>query len=200
MTTRKLQFVEEGPKLRVKSYKLSKTLRWCERLINCIKFQCTWYCSTSVICWELTGSADSAPPLPDWAQKLQPNNLTLTLLPLNYCGNLGGVVIHVHLCGNIGTTSSAGIASHLRRYSSVTCTGQLGHFWNWSWQTTDMWKTTHSAEGPTLQCNWPCQSRPPVLRPQFYGQWDGFSGLSRQVLLYCITSLLSRRKWSHRSH
>ncbi len=36
MTTRKLQFAEEGPTLRVESYELSKTLRWCERVINSI--------------------------------------------------------------------------------------------------------------------------------------------------------------------
>ncbi len=36
VTTRKLQFAEKGPKLRVESYELPKTLRWCERLINSI--------------------------------------------------------------------------------------------------------------------------------------------------------------------
>ncbi len=34
--TRKLQFAEEGPMLQVESYELSKTLRWCDRLINSI--------------------------------------------------------------------------------------------------------------------------------------------------------------------
>ncbi len=36
VTTRKLQFAEEGPTLHVESYELSKTLRWYERLINSI--------------------------------------------------------------------------------------------------------------------------------------------------------------------
>ena len=30
------KFAEEDPTLRVESYELSKTLRWCERLINSI--------------------------------------------------------------------------------------------------------------------------------------------------------------------
>ncbi len=33
MMTRKLQFAEEGPTLRVESYDPSKTLRWCEHVI-----------------------------------------------------------------------------------------------------------------------------------------------------------------------
>ncbi len=37
VTIRKVQFAEEGPTLWVESYDLSKTLRWCERLINSIK-------------------------------------------------------------------------------------------------------------------------------------------------------------------
>ncbi len=44
VTTRKLQFAEEGPTLRVQSYELSKTLRWCERLINCVKFIVLYSC------------------------------------------------------------------------------------------------------------------------------------------------------------
>ncbi len=36
MTTRKLQFAEEDQTLLVESYEVSKTLRWCERLINSI--------------------------------------------------------------------------------------------------------------------------------------------------------------------
>ena len=36
VTTRKLQFAEEGPTLRVESYDLSKTLHWCEHVINSI--------------------------------------------------------------------------------------------------------------------------------------------------------------------
>ena len=36
VTTQKLQFAEEGPSLQVESYELSKTLCWCERLINSI--------------------------------------------------------------------------------------------------------------------------------------------------------------------
>ena len=34
--TQKLQFAEEGLKLRVESYELSKTLHWCNRLKNSI--------------------------------------------------------------------------------------------------------------------------------------------------------------------
>ncbi len=36
VTTRKLQFAEEGPTLRVESYDLLKTLCWCEHAINSI--------------------------------------------------------------------------------------------------------------------------------------------------------------------
>ena len=36
MTTRKLQFAEEVPTLLVEIHELSKTLRWCEHLINSI--------------------------------------------------------------------------------------------------------------------------------------------------------------------
>ncbi len=57
MTTRKLQFAEEGPTLQVESYELSKTLRWCERLINSIVYLCSYNRCTQEIWDSLTATA-----------------------------------------------------------------------------------------------------------------------------------------------